>query len=141
MAMTFSYTIDELPNTAEKILQYLSYSKILLFEGDLGAGKTTLIKEICKKLNVADTLSSPSFSIVNEYQTIDMKKVYHFDLYRIKSIAEAEAFGIDDYIFSGEVCLVEWPQKIDKYWNGISVIKCNLEVIDKDSRKISIFMV
>lgn len=141
MAITFSYTIDELPDIAEKIIQQLSYSKILLFEGDLGAGKTTLIKEICKKLNVADALSSPSFSIVNEYQTIDRKIVYHFDLYRIKSIAEAESFGIDDYIFSGEVCLVEWPQKIDKYWNGISVIKCNLEVIDKDSRKISIFMV
>ena len=92
----------------EKGLDY----KIWIFDGEMGAGKTTLIKSICKNLGVFDEVSSPTFSIVNEYKTVDGKTVYHFDFYRIKSIEEAYDMGVEDYFSSGNICLIEWPEKI-----------------------------
>ena len=136
----YVYTIDEIDSVAEKIVSLLAYSSVVLFEGELGAGKTTLIKAICSRLGVVDTLSSPSFSIVNEYHTSAGDTIFHFDLYRIKTITEAEGFGIDDYIFSDNICLVEWPQQIADYWHGIKTISCKIAIAEKKSRKISIFM-
>lgn len=92
----------------EKGLDY----KIWIFDGEMGAGKTTLIKSICKNLGVIDEVSSPTFSIVNEYKTVNGKTVYHFDFYRIKSIEEVYDMGVEDYFNSGNLCLVEWPEKI-----------------------------
>ena len=92
----------------EKGLDY----KIWIFDGEMGAGKTTLIKSICKNLGVIDEVSSPTFSIVNEYKTVDGKTVYHFDFYRIKSIEEVYDMGVEDYFNSGNICLIEWPEKI-----------------------------
>ncbi len=92
----------------EKGLDY----KIWIFDGEMGAGKTTLIKSICKNLGVFDEVSSPTFSIVNEYKTVDGITVYHFDFYRIKSIEEAYDMGVEDYFSSGNICLIEWPEKI-----------------------------
>ena len=86
--------------------------KIWIFEGEMGAGKTTLIKAICKNLGVMDEVSSPTFSIVNEYKTVEGKTVYHFDFYRVKSIEEVYDIGVEDYFYSGNICLVEWPEKI-----------------------------
>lgn len=86
--------------------------KIWIFDGEMGAGKTTLIKSICKNLGVMDEVSSPTFSIVNEYKTVDGKTVYHFDFYRVKSIEEVYDIGVEDYFYSGNICLVEWPEKI-----------------------------
>ena len=92
----------------EKGLDY----KIWIFDGEMGAGKTTLIKSICKNLGVIDEVSSPTFSIVNEYKTVNGKTVYHFDFYRIKSIEEVYDMGVEDYFNSGNICLIEWPEKI-----------------------------
>lgn len=92
----------------EKGLDY----KIWIFDGEMGAGKTTLIKSICKNLGVIDEVSSPTFSIVNEYKTVNGKTVYHFDFYRIKSIEEVYDMGVEDYFSSGNICLIEWPEKI-----------------------------
>ncbi len=92
----------------EKGLDY----KIWIFDGEMGAGKTTLIKSICKNLGVIDEVSSPTFSIVNEYKMVDGKTVYHFDFYRIKSIEEVYDMGVEDYFSSGNICLIEWPEKI-----------------------------
>lgn len=92
----------------EKGLDY----KIWIFDGEMGAGKTTLIKSICKNLGVIDEVSSPTFSIVNEYKTVDGKTVYHFDFYRVKSIEEVYDMGVEDYFSSGNICLIEWPEKI-----------------------------
>lgn len=101
--------IEELKPVADKIIQLTNEYSIFCFYGNLGAGKTTLIKLICEKLNVADTISSPTYPIINEYNTIDNRIIYHIDLYRLKSIEEALNIGIEEYLYSGNLCFIEWP--------------------------------
>lgn len=108
--MEQTYTIRDLPKIAGMVLTNAS-TKTLLFYGDMGVGKTTLIKELAKKLGVQDTLSSPSFSIVNEY-LLDSDKLYHFDFYRINTEEEALDIGIEDYFDTDHWKLIEWPEKI-----------------------------
>ncbi len=108
--MEYTFTINELPIVVENLLSVVS-NKILLFYGEMGVGKTTLIKEIAKQLGIKDTISSPTFSIVNEY-LLDTEKLYHFDFYRINTEEEALDIGIEEYFYSGHWILVEWPQKI-----------------------------
>lgn len=108
--MELTYTLQDLPEVAEKVISG-AYSKTLLFYGEMGAGKTTLIKEIAKRLGVEDALSSPTFSIVNEH-VLAGEKIYHFDFFRIKNIEEAYDLGIEEYFFSGGWNFVEWPEKI-----------------------------
>jgi len=111
--MEIAYTIQELPKIAGIILANTT-SKTLLFYGDMGVGKTTLIKELAKKIGVQDTLSSPTFSIVNEY-LLDSDKLFHFDFYRINSDEEVLDIGIEDYFESPHWKLIEWPEKIEKF--------------------------
>jgi tRNA threonylcarbamoyladenosine biosynthesis protein TsaE len=103
-------SLKDLPDIARQILDFTGRSGIIAFEGQLGAGKTTLIKQICWLLGVQDTISSPSFSIINEYVDGEGKTVYHFDFYRIKDVEEAFGTGAEEYFFSGSLCLVEWPE-------------------------------
>jgi tRNA threonylcarbamoyladenosine biosynthesis protein TsaE len=105
-------TIDELDGVAKKILGTHPGDKIFTFRGSMGAGKTTLIKAICKQLGVVDNTSSPTFSIINEYKTDKGQKIYHFDLYRIKNTEEVYDIGYEDYLYSGSYCFIEWPEKI-----------------------------
>jgi len=105
-----SVTPDVLDHIAYDIANHLTESKIILFYGEMGAGKTTLIKEICKQLGVTDTMSSPTFSVVNEYHTSEKKIIYHFDLYRIKNIEECFDLGMEEYLYSGNYCFIEWPE-------------------------------
>lgn len=109
--MVLSYSLDELPEVAQEIVAAIE-SPVLLFRGEMGAGKTTLIKAICLQLHVLDLVSSPTFSLVNEYETTMGDRVYHFDFYRIKTEEEAQDVGVDDYLHSQEICLIEWPEKI-----------------------------
>jgi tRNA threonylcarbamoyladenosine biosynthesis protein TsaE len=102
-------TLDVLDHVAQDIVSALSDKKIILFYGEMGSGKTTLIKEICKQLGVADTMSSPTFSLVNEYRSAEHKTIYHFDLYRIKDIVECFDMGMEEYLDSGHYCFIEWP--------------------------------
>lgn len=102
--------LSELPKVAEQILELYPHEKLFLFFGKMGAGKTTLIKEICRVLNVIDVVNSPTFSIVNEYATNNGSSVYHFDLYRIKSPTELLDIGYEEYIYGNYVCLIEWPE-------------------------------
>ena len=95
---------------ARFILQSHAEARIFAFTGDLGAGKTTLIKALCKVLGVADQTSSPSFAIVNEYRTGAGDPLYHFDLYRLKAEEELEGIGFDEYVDSGARCFIEWPE-------------------------------
>lgn len=106
-------SLNELPGVARELINYSDEQRVLLFVGDLGAGKTTLIKEICKQLGVQDMASSPTFSIVNEYRDGKGQPVYHFDFYRIKNEQEAVDIGVDEYFYSGNFCFVEWPEKIE----------------------------
>lgn len=102
--------VSELSNVADQILDLYPHEKLFLLFGKMGAGKTTLIKEICRSLNVIDVVNSPTFSIVNEYKTLGGSSVYHFDLYRIKSPTELLDIGYEEYIYGDDVCLVEWPE-------------------------------
>ena len=104
-------SLDELDAVAEKILIELKGHKVVAFYGAMGAGKTTLIKSICKKLEVHDVVTSPTFAIMNEYLAAG-KPVYHFDFYRINSESEAYDLGYENFFFSKNYCFIEWPEKI-----------------------------
>lgn len=109
--MKVCYSLNEVKQIANQIVANVK-TKTLLFYGDMGVGKTTLIKTIVKALGSLDEVSSPTFSIVNEYQLND-KKIYHFDLYRINNLEELYNFGIEDYLDSDNWKLIEWPEKIE----------------------------
>ncbi|QFZ55808.1 tRNA (adenosine(37)-N6)-threonylcarbamoyltransferase complex ATPase subunit type 1 TsaE [Oceanihabitans sp. IOP_32] len=109
--MEINYTLKEIDSVAKQIISKVT-SKTLLFYGDMGAGKTTLIKAIVAALGSQDEVSSPTFSLVNEYAA-DEGLIYHFDLYRIEDLEEAYNFGIEDYLDSSHWKLIEWPEKIE----------------------------
>lgn len=110
--MEVVYSIDKLENVAQKIIAQ-NPNKVILFNGEMGVGKTTLIKKLCSFLGVEGATSSPTFSLVNEYQTSNNQIVYHFDCYRLKSEIEALDMGIDEYLYSGNWCFIEWSEKIE----------------------------
>ena len=109
--MEILFSIDEINNVARKIISE-NPKKVIIFHGNMGVGKTTLIKALALELGVATSTSSPTFSLVNEYQTSDNQLVYHFDVYRLKNEIEAMDMGIDEYLYSGHWCFIEWPEKI-----------------------------
>lgn len=109
--MNVNYSLDETPSIAKMLFESIK-SKTLLFYGEMGVGKTTLIKELCSLLGVKDIANSPTFSIVNEYKTNDSSKVFHFDFYRIENEEEAYDMGIDDYLYNNNWCFIEWPNNI-----------------------------
>lgn len=110
--MTTTFSIEQLPEVAQQILNQ-NPNKVILFNGDMGVGKTTLIKQLCKTLGVNDATSSPTFSLVNEYQTNNNHTIYHFDFYRLNKETEALDMGVDDYLYSGNWCFIEWSEKIE----------------------------
>lgn len=108
--MEITFSLAEIDAAARQVLA-LPPKNIILFHGQMGAGKTTFIKALAKELGVTDMTGSPTFSLVNEYGTVDGKTLYHFDLYRLNSEEEAYDMGIDEYFYSGNLCLIEWPEK------------------------------
>ena len=109
--MKITYTLSQLDDVAAQIISQTK-SNIVLFYGDMGDGKTTLIKALCRALDVQSTVKSPSFSIVNEYVTYSEERIYHFDFYRIESEEEVLDIGFDQYLDNGRWIFIEWPQKI-----------------------------
>ena len=109
--MEIQFKLDEINQVAQKIIAQNPH-KVILFHGKMGAGKTTLIKALSKTLGVANATSSPTFSLVNEYEADNGDLVYHFDVYRLNSESEAYDMGIDEYLYSGEWCFIEWAEKI-----------------------------
>lgn len=109
--MEITFSLDEIKDVAQKIIDK-NPQKVILFHGQMGAGKTTLIKALAKELGVKDATSSPTFSLVNEYKTASGELLYHFDVYRLKTESEALDFGIDEYLYSGNWCFIEWSEKI-----------------------------
>lgn len=104
----------ELEDISEEILRTYKDDRIFIFRGELGAGKTTLIKAICKQLHVIDQTNSPSFAIINEYNTSGKLKLYHFDFYRIKTLEEVFDIGYEEYFYSGNYCFIEWPELVEE---------------------------
>ncbi|HCQ13386.1 tRNA (adenosine(37)-N6)-threonylcarbamoyltransferase complex ATPase subunit type 1 TsaE [Flavobacterium sp.] len=105
------FSLDEINEVAQKILSQ-NPKKVILFNGNMGVGKTTLIKSLAKNLGVNDATSSPTFSLVNEYQIANNQYIYHFDVYRLKNETEALDMGIDEYLYSGNWCFIEWAENI-----------------------------
>lgn len=107
-----AFDLKEISGAAQQVVAACGNETVWLFEGGMGAGKTTLIKAICGELGVLNTVQSPTFSIVNEYLTDTGETIYHFDCYRLKNVTEAYDIGVEEYLDSGNLCLIEWPDKI-----------------------------
>jgi len=127
---------DELPSIANEIISSAANSRIFLFYGDMGAGKTTLIKALCEQLGVTEPATSPTFSIVNEYVGRD-NKIYHFDFYRLKNETEALDMGYEEYFYSDAYCFIEWPEKIPNLL-PLHYNKIEITVQPDNSRSISV---
>lgn len=135
--MKQNYTLKELPEIASKIIESVS-SKVILFNGEMGAGKTTLIKEVVKQLGVNDVANSPTFSLVNEYKGANEMTIFHFDFYRIEDEEEAYDIGVEDYFYNENAwCLIEWGNKVENLL-PLDVVNINIEVIDSNQRTIEI---
>lgn len=106
-------SLDNLADAARTFVEHIGDRRVFAFYGAMGAGKTTFIRAVCEQMGVRDVVTSPTFAIVNEYDS-DMGPVYHFDFYRIKSLAEVMDLGFEDYAYSGNLCLMEWPELIDE---------------------------
>jgi tRNA threonylcarbamoyladenosine biosynthesis protein TsaE len=131
--IAFSQT--EISEVAKKLLETGSDLSVWALHGEMGAGKTTLVKALVTELGVHETTASPTFSIVNEYRNTNGKPIYHFDFYRIKNESEAFDIGIDEYFDSGNLCLVEWPEKIPSLLPP-NHFEIQLEIINEQTRLI-----
>lgn len=130
------YTLQNIVDAATHIIAHSNNRKLWIFRGEMGAGKTTLIKSICELLQVKDEISSPTFSLVNEYHTTNGKKVFHFDFYRIKSIEEVYDMGYEDYFYSNQICLIEWPEKIEEILEDEDLYEISIQILDDDHRAL-----
>lgn len=133
-------SLEDIPAAVEQLMSYAGTRKIFLFEGEIGAGKTTFIQYFCKYFDVKDYVTSPTYSIINEYHYQDpvnqaRKKIYHMDLYRLKNLQEAIEIGIEDYLFDENYCLIEWPELINDLLPS-DTVKIKIEIIEDSNRKI-----
>lgn len=129
-------SIIQLKDIASQIISFSSNNRVFLFYGDMGAGKTTLIKSLCKHLGTNDNVASPTFSIVNEYK-VPEGSIYHFDFYRLKTQTEALDMGFEEYLYSGNYCFIEWPEKIPDLLPN-SYINIKITVGDNNIRRVNI---
>ena len=129
-------SLDELEIAAKELITVFSNDRVFAFYGKMGAGKTTFIQSICRALGSDDNVTSPTFALINEYNTANLDSIFHFDFYRIKDIEEAYDLGYEDYIYSGSYCLIEWPEMIDSLLPE-KMVKVKIEVQDDDTRLIT----
>ena len=129
--------INDLEKVSSEILKFNNQYKKFAFFGDMGVGKTTLIKFLLKKLGVNDNITSPTFSIVNEYLSKKIGSIFHFDFYRIKNVTEAYDIGIDEYLSSDNYCFIEWPNKINSLIDD-NFVNVYIDIKDNDKRNIMI---
>jgi tRNA threonylcarbamoyladenosine biosynthesis protein TsaE len=126
--------ITAISEAAREFISQMGDATIFAFYGKMGAGKTTFIKALCETLGVTDTVTSPTFAIVNEYETAD-RPVYHFDFYRIKRLSEVYDMGYEDYFFSGNYCFIEWPELIEELLPD-DAVRINIEEMPDGSRVV-----
>ena len=134
--MNKNYSLENLSEIASEIITSAK-NKTVLFYGEMGVGKTTLIKEICKQLEVIDTVSSPTFSLVNEYKTLKETSVFHFDFYRITNEEEALDMGIEEYLYDNSWCLIEWPQNVENLL-PLESVQIHLSILDNGKRNVQL---
>src|SRR5688572_25313474 len=138
--MEMQISIDQLNQFAAAFWAQVKGAKVFLFYGQMGAGKTTTITALCQFKGVKESVSSPTFSIINEYTFLengDRRKIFHIDLYRLKDIEEMIAAGVEDCIYSGEICFVEWPQKGPELFDE-NVVHVLIQTVDQQTRSIKI---
>ncbi len=127
---------QQLSEVAKAILKAYPRERVFGFYGEMGTGKTTLIKEICRELGVQDITSSPTFAIVNEYWTEGGSPLYHFDFYRIDEPADASRIGFEEYLYSGNYCFIEWTEKVEEILQG-DFIPIHIQRVDDQTRLFS----
>lgn len=130
-------SLDNIADAARTFVNHIDNRRIFAFYGNMGVGKTTFIKAICQELGVSDTVSSPTFAIVNEYHSAKMGSVYHFDFYRIKNYTEAIDLGFEDYAYSGNLCFIEWPELIEEILPE-ETVNVHIEELEDGVRKMCI---
>ncbi len=135
--MDINFTLDQIADAAARFVSVASGHQVIAFHGAMGAGKTTFIHALCGSLGVKDVVSSPTFSIINEYRTPNGEPVFHLDLYRIRDEQEALNAGVEDCLFSGHTCLVEWPEKAPGIFPA-NTLHVNLTTVDTNARKLQI---
>ena len=143
--------LDEMGEKARMFINTLGEQRVIAFYGSMGAGKTTFIRALCQELGVIEPVTSPTFAIVNEYEVVDdqssfhqssihqssIKKVFHFDFYRIKRLEEAYDMGFEDYLYSGQLCLIEWPELIEGLLPD-DAVRVHITVNDDGTRSVRV---
>ena len=129
-------SLNELNLAAKELITAFKDDRIFAFYGKMGAGKTTFIQSICRALGSDDNVTSPTFALINEYKTANFESIFHFDFYRIKDIEEAYDLGYEDYIYSGNYCLIEWPEMIGPLLPE-KMVDVKIEVQQNDTRLIT----
>nr|WP_319271047.1 tRNA (adenosine(37)-N6)-threonylcarbamoyltransferase complex ATPase subunit type 1 TsaE [uncultured Draconibacterium sp.] len=129
-------SLDELNVAAKELISAFNDDRVFAFYGKMGAGKTTFIQSICRALGSDDNVTSPTFALINEYNTAELDSIFHFDFYRIKDIEEAFDLGYEDYIYSGSYCLIEWPEMIEPLLPE-KMVEIKIEVQEDDTRLIT----
>lgn len=134
-------SLTKLDQAVQELIDHLADQRKITFSGEIGAGKTTLIKAFCRHLGVKEQVTSPTFSLVNEYTYVDkagkLQHIYHMDLYRLEQIDEALAFGIEEYLDSEYYCLIEWPEIIDELLSE-ETARINIQIVEDSTRKVVI---
>lgn len=130
-----NYIESELQEIARKLISNFQQIKVWCFYAEMGAGKTTLIKKICEELRVIDDMSSPTFSIVNEYESAKLGTIYHFDFYRLESMEEALNIGVEEYLDSGNLCLLEWPEIVEPLLPE-KYLEININLVGDNARSL-----
>lgn len=130
-------SIETIDQAAKEFIAAMGDNTVFAFHGEMGAGKTTFIKAICNELGVDDSITSPTFAIVNEYRSNTGELIYHFDFYRINKTEEVYDFGYEDYFYSGSICFIEWPEKIEGLLPH-DTIHVTIKELSDSSREITI---
>lgn len=135
--MNDSFSLEEISAAARDVIRAAAGRKVIAFYGEMGAGKTTLIREICRQLGTADVVSSPTFALINQYDTADGNRIFHIDLYRLSGADEALAAGVGDCLDSGHLCLVEWPERAESLLPK-DALRVHLTTVSDRMRKLQI---
>ncbi len=135
--MELNFTLDKIKETAQQFINAVGDYKVFALNGEMGAGKTTFVHAVCEAMGVKDAIASPTFSIINHYSTIKGEVIYHMDLYRLKDEEEAVQAGVEDCLYSGNWCFVEWPQKAPGIFPD-NTTQVTISVIDMNTRKLKI---
>jgi len=133
--MNAVYKLQDLPKVVTQLYQKFGNKKVWAFYAPMGAGKTTLIHELCSFLNVEDEVSSPTFAIINQYKSLKENIIYHMDWYRLKDEEEAIQAGVEDVLYSGSLCLIEWPSIVERLL-PYDVVNIEIEIVDNDTRRL-----